>query len=391
MNPEELQFWLGQNFKVLISFIGAIQGFILAAIVLFYPLEHKTSNRLLSGFIFLQAYLLIATRIVDWVPAEVAWVVYSVRLLVYIFLYLYIKSLYTQINWKKEWYHLPILLIDILRIKEIALFKVSKAIETDGYVYQFFGSTLEILSIIWLFGTMIFYFSLTFRTVQKYRVKAEENFSDLNSVGMKWAKQIFYGKFALAITDYLLIFVAITFLDWYKPYQGILNALVYTGFMYFISIKGKLNPKIYQLRMIEEKQEGVEAISIHEDDKKEKEISEGLKEIALRIENLMVDQKLYLEEGLSVKEVSEKLEVQAYQVSQAINNCLGKSFFDLVNGYRVEEAKRMILDEKLNHLSMIGIGFEAGFSSKTAFNTAFKKHAGMTPSEYKKSQLGEVI
>lgn len=387
MNPEELQFWLGQNFKVLVSFIGAFQGFILAMIVLFYPQEHRTSNRLLSAFIFLQAYLLIATRIVDWVPGEVAWIVYSVRLLVYIFLYLYIKSLYTQIDWKKEWYHLPILLIDIVRIKEIALYKISRAVETDGYVYQFFGSTLEILSIIWLFGTMVFYFFLTYKTVEKYRIKAEDNFSDLNAVGMKWARQIFYGKFALAVTDYVLIFVAITFLDWYKPYQGILNALIYTGFMYFITIKGKLNPKIYQLRMIEEKKEGGGVELIPEDEKKEKEVSEELKEIALRIENLMSNQKLYLEEGLSVKEVAEKLEVQAYLVSQAINNCLGKTFFDLVNGYRVEEAKKMILDDGLNHLSMIGIAFEAGFSSKTAFNTAFKKHAGMTPSEYKKSRF----
>ncbi|WP_373493157.1 helix-turn-helix domain-containing protein, partial [Aquiflexum sp.] len=62
-------------------------------------------------------------------------------------------------------------------------------------------------------------------------------------------------------------------------------------------------------------------------------------------------------------------------------------FFELVNGYRVEESKNLMMDEKLNHLSMIGIAFEAGFSSKTAFNTAFKKHTGMTPSQFKKEAL----
>ena len=86
----------------------------------------------------------------------------------------------------------------------------------------------------------------------------------------------------------------------------------------------------------------------------------------------------------SIKDVAEKIDERPYIVSQAINTCLRKNFFDLINSYWVEEAKTLMLDEKLAHLSMIGIALEAGFSSKTAFNTAFKKHTGMTPSQFKK-------
>ncbi|WP_373523212.1 hypothetical protein [Aquiflexum sp.] len=64
----------------------------------------------------------------------------------------------------------------------------------------------------------------------------------------------------------------------------------------------------------------------------------------------MENKRLYKVEGLSVKDVADIMGVQAYLVSQAINNCLGKSFFDLVNGYRVEEAKKLMMDESLNHL-----------------------------------------
>lgn len=67
--------------------------------------------------------------------------------------------------------------------------------------------------------------------------------------------------------------------------------------------------------------------------------------------------------------MADKIDERPYLVSQAINTCLGKNFFELVNGYRVEESKSLMLDENLSHLSMIGIAFEAGFSSKTAFNT----------------------
>src|SRR5690606_22720112 len=101
----------------------------------------------------------------------------------------------------------------------------------------------------------------------------------------------------------------------------------------------------------------------------------------------MEKDKYYKEEGLSVKEVADKIDEKPYLVSQAINECIGKNFFELVNGYRVEESKNLMLDESLNHLSLIGIAYESGFNSKTAFNTAFKRHTGMTPSQFKKEAL----
>ncbi|CAN5278207.1 hypothetical protein BH23BAC2_BH23BAC2_16860 [soil metagenome] len=53
--------------------------------------------------------------------------------------------------------------------------------------------------------------------------------------------------------------------------------------------------------------------------------------------------------------------------------------------------KWVVLINYLGHLSLLGIAFEAGFNSKTAFNTAFKKHTNMTPREYKKKKLDMVI
>lgn len=75
-----------------------------------------------------------------------------------------------------------------------------------------------------------------------------------------------------------------------------------------------------------------------------------MQEIANNFVDVMENKRLYKVEGLSVKDVADIMGVQAYLVSQAINNCLGKSFFDLVNGYRVEEAKKLMMDESLNHL-----------------------------------------
>ena len=51
--------------------------------------------------------------------------------------------------------------------------------------------------------------------------------------------------------------------------------------------------------------------------------------------------------------------------------------------YRVEEAKKKLLDPAFKHLSVLGIAEEVGFSSKSSFNSVFKKHTGTTPSEFR--------
>ena len=86
-----------------------------------------------------------------------------------------------------------------------------------------------------------------------------------------------------------------------------------------------------------------------------------------------------------------KIQIPSYQVSQAINEGLKKNFYELVNGYRVEEAKRLLADERNKNNTILSVGFEAGFNSKTTFNTVFKKFTGLTPTEYRERQKGHAM
>ena len=61
-----------------------------------------------------------------------------------------------------------------------------------------------------------------------------------------------------------------------------------------------------------------------------------------------------------------------------------KNFFDFINSYRVESVKEMLLNKEFEHYTVLAIGLESGFNSKTSFNTVFKKMTGVTPSEYRK-------
>ncbi len=108
-------------------------------------------------------------------------------------------------------------------------------------------------------------------------------------------------------------------------------------------------------------------------------------EILKGLARLMDERKPFLEMGLTLPALADMLSVSTNHLSQAINMGLQKNFFDFVNAYRVREAQRLLASPEAQRLSILGIGMEAGFSSKSAFYNAFRKHAGMTPSQYRDS------
>ena len=79
-----------------------------------------------------------------------------------------------------------------------------------------------------------------------------------------------------------------------------------------------------------------------------------------------------------------KMKLSNGYLSQIINQKEGKNFFDFINGYRVEEVKRNLANPNFDHFSILGIGLEAGFKSKSTFNAVFKKMTGHTPTAYKR-------
>ncbi len=86
---------------------------------------------------------------------------------------------------------------------------------------------------------------------------------------------------------------------------------------------------------------------------------------------------------LTLELLSEETKIPKHIITQVLNENIKKNFYTFVNEYRAEQAKNMIKSKDYDSLSFVGIAFESGFNSKTAFNVFFKKYIGMTPSEYK--------
>ncbi|NET36520.1 MAG: helix-turn-helix domain-containing protein [Cyanothece sp. SIO1E1] len=100
--------------------------------------------------------------------------------------------------------------------------------------------------------------------------------------------------------------------------------------------------------------------------------------------DIMEKQKPYLNPELTLPELAQLSSMKTNELSHFLNESLGENFYSLVNRYRVEESKRLLSDPKYQHLSILGIAMEAGFNSKTAFNTNFKRITRQTPSAYRK-------
>lgn len=94
--------------------------------------------------------------------------------------------------------------------------------------------------------------------------------------------------------------------------------------------------------------------------------------------------KPFLDTNLSLRSLSDQIEIHPNQLSWLLNNIVGKSFSQYINHYRVEEFKKISKDPQNEHLTLVSLAYDSGFNSKTVFNTYFKRETGLTPKQFLK-------
>lgn len=99
------------------------------------------------------------------------------------------------------------------------------------------------------------------------------------------------------------------------------------------------------------------------------------------LSDLMQEQQLYLNQKIKLADVAQSIASTPHEVSQVINDRLGISFNQYINEYRIKAACQLL--QASDHLTVEGIGQEVGFSSRSAFYTAFKAVMKQTPGQYK--------
>jgi AraC-like DNA-binding protein len=100
---------------------------------------------------------------------------------------------------------------------------------------------------------------------------------------------------------------------------------------------------------------------------------------------LLRTEKPFLNPQVNLTDLSEKLSVSTKHLSQVINQSFNKSFFDFINTYRIQEVQQILKESTDDKLTVLESMYQAGFNSKSSFNTAFKKETGQTPTEFRKT------
>ncbi|MCX5744471.1 MAG: helix-turn-helix domain-containing protein [Proteobacteria bacterium] len=109
-------------------------------------------------------------------------------------------------------------------------------------------------------------------------------------------------------------------------------------------------------------------------------------DLEARIKAAMLESRLYLRAGLTLAELAEAVAATSHEVSQVLSVRLKRNFYGFVNEHRVEHVKTVLATGERADQSVLEIALEAGFQSKSTFNSAFRKATGVTPREYRQSR-----
>ena len=245
------------------------------------------------------------------------------------------------------------------------------------------------------------YLVLSLALLKAHSRNIRDNFSSIESINLQWLKTLVIILFCL-LGAYAFFQIISQFYGLYKQSEYLLN-LMEAVLIYVMAYKGMRQPEIFTTSAIPPAPAPMVSQDIYAErpdtapDKRQPEAENGQAEkyrksaltdeqsekILARLTHLMEKEKPYFEMELTLPMLSNMLNVSPNHLSQVINGKLNKSFFDFVNAYRVEETKKSLISPESDRFSILGIAMDAGFNSKSAFYSAFKKQTGMTPSQFK--------
>ena len=104
-----------------------------------------------------------------------------------------------------------------------------------------------------------------------------------------------------------------------------------------------------------------------------------------KVDAHIIKKQRYLDPNLGLEELANELDMSATHLSKIINTYSDYNFSDYINSLRIKQAKKLLNDDSFCRYTIVSIGLECGFNSKSTFYSAFKKFTSQTPSEYRET------
>jgi AraC-like DNA-binding protein len=372
-----------QYFFDFIILVGSIQGFFLAFLIWRTTRFHKTANRFLSISIFafsLNNAIDILTEI-SFFQQNQAISLLPLRWTFLIPVSLYFYIIYLIQSSRKFTYKDFLLFIP---------FVIQFTVQTIQYISSFFWSGnanywfVSLNKFLIIYNSFEEYLSISFTLIfliaslielKVYEALALNNHSNLAKRSLSWLFRLMKILFLLWIL-WVLPYLINQFLNSYSEVTHYPLWIAISILNYWICYSAIFKEDLFQA-----------VTEIKSNELSKQDLSSNSQQLYESLLDNLVKHKLFLDPDLNLQFLADKHGVSTGHLSRVINHYYKNSFYHLVNSYRIEEVKNMLLDKQYNHLSILGIAFDCGFNSKSTFNSVFNQFTGLTPSAFKKGAM----
>jgi AraC-like DNA-binding protein len=381
----------------LIFALGAGQGVFLAA-VLASSTRNRVPNRLLAAVMGLVAFdLAMASYHLAGLETSFPHLIgidFPIAFLYGPLLYLYARTLSDPEHTlrRRDLVHsVPFLTATAYCAPFYALSAPAKLHFLANQTTHLVGLRLDIVSHLKLVAAVV-YVIATLWVLHRHRRSVRDGYSSIDRIDLTWLRNVSIGAIALAIVSLVVYALRVPTTDRVIGLEpggayDLLTLLAVTVFIYGVGFFG-----LRQQEIVSPGQTDIEPTWEDESEliRAPRYARSGLDEDAAESgrETLLAFMKSarpYRSGDLTLGELAAMLDMSPHNLTEILSTKIGQSFYDFVNSFRVREVQARLANPDEAHLTILAIALEAGFNSKSTFNTVFRKHVGITPSQFRKN------
>jgi AraC-like DNA-binding protein len=298
-------------------------------------------------------------------------------------LFLYVKFMVDpekNFNWFSLLHFIPFLVFLTVSV----IFRAQPLLEDlDNFFVRDRFISLRIVYSSSFFLSVTIYSTLTFIEIRRHQKNLKNIVSYTSGViTLNWLKIISISFY----TAYFVLFIlgGVNMLGNFIPFDPYFVMFGFiTLFSFVYSFYGIKQPVIFEQKSFNQDDDKKETEKYSKSGLKDNDAYAYLHKLISHVEN----NKPFLDRDLGIHDLSIMTGIPRHYITQVLNEYHNKNFFTFINEYRVKEVLERFSDPKYNHYTVLAIAFDAGFNSKTTFNSIFKNQTGLTPSEYREKIL----